>query len=118
MRVSGRWAREIGRILTNLGWALLPLDASVAEDAAMKALVNSARAPFLVANPNMTVPMFGMTLKLTTPISTVLGQVNAPLDREHALESSFSNAWTDALRPCHPSVNYVDMPGCSGLAHP
>ena len=79
-------------------WTLLPVDASIAEDAAMKSLVDAARAPFLVANPNMTVPMNGMTLKLTQPIDTVLGQVYAPLDREQALESTFNNAWTDTLR--------------------
>lgn len=79
-------------------WVLLPVDAGVAEDGAMKVWVDAARAPFLVANPNMTVPMLGMTLKLSMPIDTVLGHVNAPLDRENALESSFNNAWTDALR--------------------
>ena len=79
-------------------WTLLPVDASIAEDAAMQALVNAARAPFLVANPNMTVPMMGMTLKLLEPIDKVLGHVNAPLDREQALESTFNNAWSDTLR--------------------
>lgn len=79
-------------------WTLLPVDASIADDAAMKSLIDAARAPFLVANPNMTVPMTGMTLKLTQPINTVLGHVTAPLDREEALESTFNNAWTDTLR--------------------
>ena len=79
-------------------WTLLPVDASIADDATMKALIDSARAPFLVANPNLTVPMNGMTLKLTQPINTVLGHVTAPLDREDALESTFNNAWTDTLR--------------------
>lgn len=79
-------------------WQLLPVDASIPEDAAMKALVDTARAPFLVANPNMIVPMTGMTLKLSEPINKVLGYVYAPLDREQALESTFNNAWTDTLR--------------------
>jgi 2',3'-cyclic-nucleotide 2'-phosphodiesterase (5'-nucleotidase family) len=79
-------------------WTLLPVDASIPDDPAMKSLVDAARAPFLVANPNMTVPMSGMTLKLTQPINTVLGHVYAPLDREDALESTFNNAWTDTLR--------------------
>lgn len=79
-------------------WTLMPVDAQVAEDPAMKAAVDAARAPFLVANPNLTVPLSGITLKLTQSIATVVGQVQAPLDREAALESSFNNAWTDALR--------------------
>ncbi|GAO37203.1 5'-nucleotidase [Sulfuricella sp. T08] len=79
-------------------WSLLPVDASIPEDAAMKSLVDAARAPFLAANPNMTVPMTGMTLKLTEPIDKVLGYVYAPLDREQALESTFNNAWTDTMR--------------------
>ncbi|TCV79023.1 bifunctional metallophosphatase/5'-nucleotidase [Sulfurirhabdus autotrophica] len=79
-------------------WTLLPVDSSIPDDPAMKTLVDAARAPFLTANPNMTVPMNGMTLKLTQPINTVLGHVYAPLDREDALESTFNNAWTDTLR--------------------
>ena len=79
-------------------WTLLPVDASIPEDPAMKSLVDAARAPFLVANPNMTVPMNSITLKLTQPINKVLGYVYAPLDREQALESTFNNAWTDSLR--------------------
>lgn len=79
-------------------WSLLPVDSSLAEDVAMKTLVDAARAPFLVANPNITVPMNGMTLKLTQPINHVLGYVYAPLDREQALESTFNNAWTDTMR--------------------
>ena len=79
-------------------WTLLAVDSSVAEDPAMKTLVDAARAPFLVANPNLTVPMPSTTLKLTQSIDTVLGKVFLPLDREQALESTFNNAWTDTLR--------------------
>lgn len=79
-------------------WTLLAVDSSLADDAAMKSLVDTARAPFLVANPNMTIPMNGNTLKLTQSISTVLGYVYAPLDREQALESTFNDAWTDTFR--------------------
>ena len=79
-------------------WALLPVDSSIADDPAMKLLVDAARAPFLVANPNLTVPMPSTTLKLTQSIATVLGKVFLPLDREQALESTFNNAWTDTLR--------------------
>ena len=91
-------------------WTLLPVDASIPEDAAMKSLVDAARAPFLVANPNMTVPMNGMTLKLSEPINKVLGYIYAPLDREQALESTFNNAWTDTLRQ-QTSVDAAITPG-------
>lgn len=79
-------------------WTLLPVDSNIPDDPAMKSLVDTARAPFLVANPNMTVPMSGMTLKLIQPINTVLGHVSVPMDREEALESTFNDAWTDTLR--------------------
>jgi len=79
-------------------WTLLAVDARVAEDSAMKLLVDTARAPFLAANPNLTVPMINTTLKLTQPINTVLSHVYLPLDREQALESTFNNAWVDTQR--------------------
>lgn len=79
-------------------WKLLSVDSSIADDPNMQALVNTARAPFLVPNPNMTVPMTGVTLKLAQPINTVLGYVSVPLDREEALESTFNDAWADTLR--------------------
>jgi 2',3'-cyclic-nucleotide 2'-phosphodiesterase (5'-nucleotidase family) len=79
-------------------WKLLPLDASVAEDAAMKSLVDAARAPFLVADPNLVVPTIGVTLELHQPIDAVIGHIDAPLDRKNVLESRFNNAWTDTVR--------------------
>ncbi|MBI5040718.1 MAG: 5'-nucleotidase C-terminal domain-containing protein, partial [Gammaproteobacteria bacterium] len=79
-------------------WALLPVDASIAEDAAMKSLVDTARAPFLVADPNLTVPIEGVTLELHRPINAVLGHTYTPLDRKNVLESTINNAWTDTVR--------------------
>jgi sulfur-oxidizing protein SoxB len=79
-------------------WTLLPVDNTLAEDAGVKSLVDAARAPFLVANPNLTVPMMGATLHLSRSIDTVVGYVNTPLDRRNALESSFNDTWAEALR--------------------
>jgi sulfur-oxidizing protein SoxB len=79
-------------------WSLIPVDNTLAEDVAMKTLVDAARAPFLVANPNMTVPMQFITLKLTKSIDTVVGYVDGALNRREALESSFNDSWANALR--------------------
>jgi len=83
---------------TVFNWSLLSVDSSIPDDPTMASLVSTARAPFLTTNPNMTVPMSGITLKLTQPINTVLGYVNSPLDREEALESTFNDSWSDTLR--------------------
>lgn len=79
-------------------WALLPVDNTLAEDANVKALVDAARAPFLVSNPNLTVPMMGASLHLHQSIDTIVGYVNTPLDRRNSLESSFNDTWGEALR--------------------
>ncbi|MEW5769581.1 MAG: bifunctional metallophosphatase/5'-nucleotidase [Pseudomonadota bacterium] len=77
-------------------WRLLPVDETLAEDPAMKALVDAARAPFLAADPNLVAPMGGLALH--HPITGVVGHAHAPMDRRDALQSSFNNAWTDALK--------------------
>jgi S-sulfosulfanyl-L-cysteine sulfohydrolase len=74
------------------------VDNTLTEDPNMKALVDAARAPFLVANPNLTVPMMGASLHLHQSIDTIVGYVNTPLDRRNALESSFNDTWAEALR--------------------
>ncbi len=79
-------------------WSLIAVDNSLTEDVAMKTLVDAARAPFLVSNPNMTVPMQFITLKLTKAIDTVVGYVDGALNRREALESSFNDTWANALR--------------------
>lgn len=86
-------------------WAMLPITPELAEDATTKALVTTARAPF-VADANqdgkldtpIVLPNTSIALTLTQPIDAVAGYVNAPLDRRNALESSFNDAWSEALR--------------------
>ena len=79
-------------------WSLIPVDNTIAEDVALKTLVDAARAPFLVSNPNMKVPMSVINLTLTQSIDTVVGYVDGALDRREALESSFNDTWANALR--------------------
>ena len=79
-------------------WTLLPVDRTLAEDPSIKSLVDMARAPFLAANPNLTVPMLGASLRLTRSIASIVGYVDTPLDRRNALESSFNDTWAESLR--------------------
>ena len=79
-------------------WTLLAVDHTLAEDPNVKTLVDAARAPFLVANPNLTLPMIGASLKLKQSIDSVVGFAKTPLDRRNALESSFNDTWAEALR--------------------
>lgn len=86
-------------------WAMLPVTPDLAEDAATKILVDAARAPF-VADANhdgkldtpITLPNPAIAMTLTRPIDAIAGHVDAPLDRRNALESSFNDAWSEALR--------------------
>ena len=95
---------EAGKAPT-FDWAMLPVTPDLPEDTATKALVDAARAPFLAdANQDGTLdtpivlPNTAIALTLTQPINAVAGHVDAPLDRRNALESSFNDAWSEALR--------------------
>ncbi|MFZ5620750.1 MAG: 5'-nucleotidase C-terminal domain-containing protein [Pseudomonadota bacterium] len=86
-----------GRIQSH-HWQLLEIGADIPEDARIARAVARARAPFLADNIAMQVPMMGPVQRLTQPIDTVIGYTAQPLDRRHALESSFNNFSTDMLR--------------------
>ena len=79
-------------------WQLLPVGRDIPEDPEMKALVDKARAPFLAQDVDMRLPRMMGGQSLTRPITTVVGKTAGALDRRHALESSFNNAFTDLLR--------------------
>lgn len=79
-------------------WKLIPLDSSIPEDPAMKQLVAQARAPFLVAHPNLRVPLPYADQWLTQPITTVVGHSEGPLDRRQALENAFNRTFAESLR--------------------
>jgi hypothetical protein len=78
-------------------WQLYALDDSVAEDPAMKVLVDAERAAYLAEDVNMVAPPF-MVQTLTAPINTVIGHTDTLLDRKDALESNFSSGLTDMMR--------------------
>jgi 2',3'-cyclic-nucleotide 2'-phosphodiesterase (5'-nucleotidase family) len=89
---------ENGKVVDH-AWQLIPITAAVPENATMKALVDEARAPFLVPDPNMTIPgNTGAQQALHESIATVVGRVAHPLDRKDALESSFNDFFSEALR--------------------
>ncbi len=89
---------DAGGNITAKQWQLLTITPAIPEDAAMAALVTTARAPFLTANPNMSDPMGTSSQTLTQPITTVIGQSNGTLTRVNALESSFNNAFTNIAK--------------------
>lgn len=79
-------------------WRLLPVGDDIPEDAAMKQLVDQARAPFLARNVDMKPQMPMINQRLRQPIDTVVGKTEGLLDRHHALENSFNNAFADVVR--------------------
>lgn len=89
---------DAGGNVTGKQWQLLTITPAIPEDAAMAALVTTARAPFLTANPNLADPMATSSQTLTQPITTVVGQSNGTLTRMNALESSFNNAFTNIAK--------------------
>ena len=80
-------------------WKLEPVTTNIPEDSAIKALVDEARAPFLAADPNLLIPgNTGGQLPLHEAIDKVIAHVAHPLDRKQALDSSFNDFFTEALR--------------------
>lgn len=95
--------------LASMHWQLIAVDDSVAEDPAMKALVDAQRAPFLDDQVNIRALPFVMQ-RLQQPIDTVIGHL-APgsimqqkdglagvLSRNHSLSSPFNQALTRMMR--------------------
>ena len=79
-------------------WSVRSIDTGLAADPAMLALVNAARAPFLVADPNLTDPMGTSAQALHRPVTAVAGYTNRLLTRNNALESSFNDALSDIMK--------------------
>ncbi len=87
-----------GGAVVDRRWQLLPIGTDLAEDPAVRDLVDRERAPFLAPGVNMTVPLPGSDQTLTEPIDTVVGRATLALDRRHAIESRFNDAFADLLR--------------------
>ncbi|MBI3560416.1 MAG: 5'-nucleotidase C-terminal domain-containing protein [Gammaproteobacteria bacterium] len=85
-------------VATGFDWKLIAIDNTIAEDSAVKALVDTARAPFLVADPNIKLPLPIADITLHQPISAVVGHSQGALDRRHALENTFNKAYADGMR--------------------
>lgn len=75
-------------------WSLVAVTSDITPDPAVQQLVDQARAPFLDPGVNMTTG----NMRLTQPIDSVVGYVTQPLDRRHALENTFNDAYSDAYR--------------------
>ena len=100
---------EGGKVIYK-NWNLEPITDSLAEDAAMVTLVNTARAPFLTANPNMADPFSVSAQTLNQPITATLGHSNGTITRMNALESSFNQAFTEIARQ-HAKTQIAISPG-------
>jgi 2',3'-cyclic-nucleotide 2'-phosphodiesterase (5'-nucleotidase family) len=87
----------IGNV-TGKQWSMISIDSSLANDASMLTLVNTARAPFLIANPNLTDPMGTSAQTLTRPITDTVGYTNGLLARTNALESTFNDALCEIMK--------------------
>lgn len=98
------------KTITSYKWTLHTVTTSIAEDSEMKSIIETARAPFLVDNPNISIPtvtplgipsdilptMFTQTLDKS--IDAVVGTVTLPLSRRNALENEFNNLYADWLK--------------------
>ena len=91
--------RVMNGVVVDRQWKLMPATSVLPEDPAVAQLVTQARAPFLTANPNLTIPgNTGAQLALTEPITTVIGHTPGLLTRKQALDSSFNDFFAESLR--------------------
>lgn len=79
-------------------WSILTIDDNYAPDSEVALMVEKIRQPYLSAAVNMSIPMPLVNQTLTQPIDTVIGHTNHTLDRRHALENYFNNAFTSMLK--------------------
>ncbi len=79
-------------------WKIIPVELSIAEDSAVKAQIDSLRAKYLVANPNLTNPSPSSAQTLTQSIDTVLVTTPNMIERHHVLENPFNNLLIDMMR--------------------
>jgi len=89
--------------MTDWRWALVAVDGDVPEDAAIRALVERERAPFL-AGPQFSCHTFGPSgfpfgkgHTLCEPLDAVVGHTGPTLQRLSALEAIVNNANVDAF---------------------
>lgn len=79
-------------------WDILPVTGDIAEDPAMVALVDAARAPFLDRPVNFDYPMPNTDLPLVEPIDVPISKSPVLLNRRGVLTNSFNQFLADEIR--------------------
>lgn len=92
-----------GGKITSYDWKLMEADSTVAEDTAMKAIIDQERETFL-SGPNQLCHTFGTNAfpfgkghTLCDPLDTVVGHTDPTIERFHVLEDISNNAMTDSF---------------------
>ena len=96
--------------ITNKYWILMSIKNDITPNVAMQTLVNTERAPFLTADPNLVDPMGTSSQALHRPITAIAGTTNGLLTRKNALESSFNNSLTNIMAT-HSNKQVAITPG-------
>ena len=98
-----------GRI-TGYNWKLMEADSSVAEDPAIKALIDQERKTF-VAGPDLTCHTFGPNAfpfgkghVLCDSLDTIVGHTNPTIERFNVLEEVANNVMVDAFLDLAQSI--------------
>jgi len=105
-----------GRV-SSFSWDLMEADSTVAEDPAIKALIDQERVTFL-DGPDFTCHTFGTNAfpygkghVLCDPLDKVVGHTEPTIERWHALEDISNNAMTDAFLDLVQSLGETDSKG-------
>ncbi|MCP4002740.1 MAG: hypothetical protein GY725_00960 [bacterium] len=85
-------------VVSQRKWRVIPVDRSVPDDPEVAMLVKNARAPFLAPDVAMKFPAPWVTLPLTRPIDTVIGEVDGILHRRSVLENPFNKLLAEVIR--------------------
>jgi len=103
--------------ITDYSWKLMEAGGSVAEDPAIKALIDQERKTF-VAGPDFTCHTFGANAfpygkghVLCDPLETVVGHTNPTIERFDVLEEVANNVMVDAFLDLAQSIGETDSKG-------
>jgi len=99
-RMDVHWDPANAKI-TAANWQVLPVETTIAEDAAMASKVAAVRAPYLNASaaaPLTDPSVYPSGQTLTMPITSVLTTSDRVIARHQSLENSFNNVITDLMR--------------------
>lgn len=106
-----------GGKVSSYTWDLMEADSSVAEDPAMKAIIDQERKTF-VAGPDLICHTFGPNAfpfgkghVLCDPLDTVVGHTNPTIERFDVLEEVANNVMVDAFLDLVQSLGETDSKG-------